>query len=574
MQSAPHGGHVGRHGTDVDDDDDDDVGGSIDMEDVYSYAASARAAASAAAIFSSRATNADSLPGLGSAPPPPSISVFSPAAGSSEQGRRRDVPAMHSSASVARIADRAAPSPEPTIPAGSKAAPAGGTLGSFMYVRNSRFDASSPTPDNPAFWVGRVAEIMRGGGSGGRMRLHWHREVTLGSGLYVPTNNYFPERASLLSSFKAVIFDAAQKAWRTYPALEIDTVENAAVLSARVKKAAAAAAAATAASVAAGGGGGGAAGGGLAVGAFVFLRNARFDASAAETPIMPRYWVARITGITVQDPAGERSAGPGLGTATESANRMLINGVSTPTLTPTVPPSSLLALTTPDGRLRLQWHRETAVGSALYVPTNHIFFEHKRLVSSIGGGGMRFDARTKLWCREGVNGGAPAPLVFPGEENSASAEDAEKGGAAAAAPPPPPEGTEGGIALEAGVFAFLPNTKFTPSAVETPTAPRFWVARVMGVQPAVPGRPSVAKVQCVIAHLFASRARAPSTKPTLPHAPPSPLPLSQMAHGDSCGFAPFPTNTPNFSGGGVSAPTPSKHFIRRRRVCVEIDGRI
>jgi hypothetical protein len=58
--------------------------------------------------------------------------------------------------------------------AAAKAAPASGQLGSFMYVKNSRYDGSAlrpPTPDNPRFWVGRVAEIMRGG----RMRLHWHR---------------------------------------------------------------------------------------------------------------------------------------------------------------------------------------------------------------------------------------------------------------------------------------------------------------------------------------------------------------------------------------------------------------
>jgi hypothetical protein len=67
---------------------------------------------------------------------------------------------------------------------GGKPAPESG-LGSFMYVKNSRYDPTRSTPDNPKYWVGRVAEIMRGG----RIRLHWHREVTLGSGSYVPTNN-------------------------------------------------------------------------------------------------------------------------------------------------------------------------------------------------------------------------------------------------------------------------------------------------------------------------------------------------------------------------------------------------
>jgi hypothetical protein len=71
--------------------------------------------------------------------------------------RRRDVPAMHSSAS---LTDRTIALAPPAIPPGGKAAPSGGQLGSFMFVKNSRFDPAAPTADNPRFWVGRVAEIM------------------------------------------------------------------------------------------------------------------------------------------------------------------------------------------------------------------------------------------------------------------------------------------------------------------------------------------------------------------------------------------------------------------------------
>ena len=108
------------------------------------------------------------------------------------------------------------PPPRALQARGAKPAPESG-LGSFMFVKNSRFDAAKPSPDSPRFWVGRVAEIMRGG----RIRLHWHRETALGSGAYVPTNNYFPERAALLRAFQQAVFDAERREWRVHPALEL-----------------------------------------------------------------------------------------------------------------------------------------------------------------------------------------------------------------------------------------------------------------------------------------------------------------------------------------------------------------
>lgn len=44
-------------------------------------------------------------------------------------------------------------------------------LGTFMYARNVKWSKESHSTDSPKYWVGRVAEIIRGG----RVRLHWHR---------------------------------------------------------------------------------------------------------------------------------------------------------------------------------------------------------------------------------------------------------------------------------------------------------------------------------------------------------------------------------------------------------------
>ena len=72
-----------------------------------------------------------------------------------------------------------------------------------MFVKNAHFKPATRSPEMPEFWVGRVAEIVRGG----RAQLHWHMEMELGSGLYVPTNNYFPEQIALLRKFEEVTPD-------------------------------------------------------------------------------------------------------------------------------------------------------------------------------------------------------------------------------------------------------------------------------------------------------------------------------------------------------------------------------
>ena len=455
-----------------------------------SYQAVARFESVRAAVAAAGTSHSGVVAGLGNLPLRATVSAVMEAS-----PRRRDVPAMHSSAGAI---DRTVALLEPVVPTGGKAAPVGGSLGSFMYVKNSRFDPAAPSSDNPHFWVGRIAEIMRGG----KMRLHWHREVELGGGHYVPTNNYFPEKANLLQSFKAVIFEPSEKAWRTYPALERETAEEAAVLASRAAKAAAAAAAAALSPAS-----------GLSVGSFVYLRNARFNSAVPETPIMPRYWVARVTGIAVQDPSAASAAGPSVGGAAAGAPSLLLNGVVASVAPAASGSGTFLALATPDGRLRLQWHRETALGTALYVPTNHIFFELKKLVELVPGV-MRFDSRAAVWVRRAAGEGPAEPIVFPGdalikgeaalmaetvsESVSGIAATASTGGgasASASASNLSPTAPLAPIPLDAGVFAFLPNSKFNAALAETPAAPKFWVVRVLGLQPSTPARPAVAKVQ-------------------------------------------------------------------------------
>ena len=67
--------------------------------------------------------------------------------------------------------------------------------GSFVYVKNARFNAAvAPRTDLPEFWVALVEELL----SGGRVKLQWFMETSVGSGTYSPTNNVFVETAMLL----------------------------------------------------------------------------------------------------------------------------------------------------------------------------------------------------------------------------------------------------------------------------------------------------------------------------------------------------------------------------------------
>jgi len=424
----------------------------------------------------SDASIAPPLPGLGDPPAVPSEVVTASLS-------RRAAPQPHSLAAV--MPDAAAAQAAVTVgvmPPGSRPAPPSGQLGSFMYVKNSRFDASRPTPDNPRFWVGRIAEIMRGG----RVRLHWHRETELGSGLYIPTNNYFPERSALLRPFKAAGFDPSKRAWQVFPVVE------------RLSPDEEAASAKLAGSVttvpgggeddAAGGGGGvpGVKPGGtgpqsdaedIVIGSFVFLRNARFRGDA-ETTDMPRYWVARVTGTAVPPAAllGGGAAGGGKGMG------------------------AVQSLASPDGKLRLQWMKETSVGSHMYTATTSLFYEPQRLCRLVPGG-MQYDGMLQVW-RRGSDDVRPPPLIFPGDESLIAAKSTvaarltapgsgplpESLVASIAAPSlPPPDIVslpEPPVPLATNLFGFVRNGRYDPAPErQAPLNPRFWVARVLEVLP-------------------------------------------------------------------------------------------
>jgi hypothetical protein len=84
----------------------------------------------------------------------------------------RAVPTVVGAGASTAAVKRDAAKPGSSVDAAPAAAGADGMkLGSFMYVRNAKWTVDRDTPDNPKFWVGRVAEIIRGG----RVRLHWHR---------------------------------------------------------------------------------------------------------------------------------------------------------------------------------------------------------------------------------------------------------------------------------------------------------------------------------------------------------------------------------------------------------------
>jgi hypothetical protein len=140
--------------------------------------------------------------------------------------------------------------------------------------------------------------------------------------------------------------------------------------------------------------------------------------------------------------------------------------------------AAALAAANPDARLRLQWLRETALGSDTFTPTNNVFFDVVRAARALPGA-MRFEATTGAWRRgapEGAPAGAPTPrLVFPGDEGvlGSSGGGAALPGSPAGAPsavpaaPAPAEAPPAPVvhtpvaplALEPGAFLFVPNVR-------------------------------------------------------------------------------------------------------------------
>jgi hypothetical protein len=369
-------------------------------------------------------------------------------------------------------ADPAAAIQAGVIPPGSKLAPPSGQLGSFMFVKNSRFDVAKPSSDNPRYWVGRIAEIMRGG----RMRLHWHRETELCSGIYVATNNYFPEKTTSLRPFRSAAFDSSRKAWQLYPVIE--RITNEAELDPPLVRHAEDDSTGDTGtpSVKPSSVGPETDGDEFAVGSFVFMRNARFKPDS-ETVEVPRYWVARVTGIP---PVPPRQA----------------NGKpSAPSVT------SKNGIISDDGKLRLQWMKETAVGSNMFGPTSNVFFESFRLCKLVPGG-MRLDPVLQVW-RRGTDALTPSPLCFPGDESLIMSKILPAEAQRVGGGPLPAELINGissnpsskhgfmpsivcepvpAVPLVPNAFAFLKNANYRPET-SGPTNPRFWIVRVVGLVP-------------------------------------------------------------------------------------------
>ena len=72
----------------------------------------------------------------------------------------------------------------------------------------------------------------------------------------------------------------------------------------------------------------------------------------------------------------------------------------------------------PHARAKLQWHRETSVGSNLYLATPNFFVEKLRNLRCVPSG-MKYDPSLQVWRRiaEAGMAGVPPPLVYPGDEH-------------------------------------------------------------------------------------------------------------------------------------------------------------
>lgn len=240
------------------------------------------------------------------------------------------------------------------------------SLGSFFFSRNPKWTPETHSPAKPRFWVGRVVEIQRNG----RVRLHWHKETELFSGVYQPTNNYFTQKASELRPFTNSAVDKVSKGWALFPVVERMTPDSPRreVAPEPVKPALLGGMGPPVPSVGQEP---------VSIGSFVFLRNARY-APAKESVALPRYWVGRVTAVSAPTPA---------------------------------------ARPFDDRKVKLQWLKETALGSGLFIVMPNVFTEKLSLVRVVPGG-MVFDKRLQVWARCGdYDGATPPPLVFPGDEH-------------------------------------------------------------------------------------------------------------------------------------------------------------
>lgn len=371
-----------------------------------------------------------------------------------------------------------------------KTAPTGGQLGSFMYVKNSQFEASVAagkphSPDNPKYWVGQVNTIQ----PGGQVQLEWHRETSLGSGLYAPTRFPFSEQSSLLRPFRTAVFDRGTRAWQCFPVVEAPEVDedtlsaNEAAIKSHGPRQGGKAGVTDAVADSHG-----KYGEKLSVGSFVYMKNARFLGGADTDTDLPRYWVCRITAI--QAPSGGSLPAVYVGRVPPDAG----------TVERTAAESA---------SLRLQWFREVQPGCGLYNATGEFFSERPRVVRELPSG-LTYRKADDVWAREGVARGPksdpsspqytpPHALLFPGDTPLPSEVAKSKLAAAGDAPPsgsdrvlcsPTMKPHDGGpVPCHVGDFAFVPNVKFSV-ATESTQNPKNWVVRVSGLTlrspPAVP----------------------------------------------------------------------------------------
>eukprot|EP01138_Halocafeteria_seosinensis_P003023 gb/GECG01003087.1/.p1 GENE.gb/GECG01003087.1/~~gb/GECG01003087.1/.p1 ORF type:complete len:1730 (+),score=238.62 gb/GECG01003087.1/:1-5190(+) len=275
-----------------------------------------------------------------------------------------------------------------------KEAPPSGQLGGFMYFRNSDFESrlasgEPHSPDNPRYWVGCVAEIMMNG----YMRLHWHREMSLKSGIYIPTNHFFTERASVLKPIYRAVRLKEKKAWQIDPVVEDEedtsvvtsTVPDTSVDNSKYTETPLESLGNTPKQESTSRGQLEPTGSSqekvgtqqtkkqkvqVSPGQFVILNNSMFTPEE-HSVYLPKYWICRVARI----------------------NSSAVDGSP--------------------AELQLQWFRETELGSKTFQPTPSFFDEDASLVWPLPGGDLVYDSKERLWVST-----FEGPMEIPAEDDS------------------------------------------------------------------------------------------------------------------------------------------------------------
>jgi hypothetical protein len=86
----------------------------------------------------------------------------------------------------------------------------GFVTGSFVYLKNARFEAAKESTKNPRFWVACVDSLM----PPSQYRLKWMKETKVGSCLFEPTPAQFIEAAAILKPITTMVYDEEAKKHR------------------------------------------------------------------------------------------------------------------------------------------------------------------------------------------------------------------------------------------------------------------------------------------------------------------------------------------------------------------------